>query len=246
MDAGIIFILILIASIILLMLIYQSENKKLKRVTIISFIGLFCWSLSDKSTVDNAYFNGFLVFLLISGFIFFIWTKIDNEKLEEKRNEDKKEKDFNNFIYSLKAYGTYLQLNPLPVEVIRNSNTLPFNKTLLMVNAILYINVLNKDIQEVLLVSIPELSFYKDDVPDNGYQTELSKSLENDEFSNLENNLKNEMNKKEFNKEKIGELLETTIINLNKNNDFPYELYSECEKESDKIYKALKNAIKNY
>ena len=238
MDVGIIFILIIVACLILIVNIYESKNEKLKRITTISLVGLLIFGLSSKSSVNNVEFNGFIVFLLISGFIFFIWNKIDNEKLEEKINEEKKEKDFKDFLYSLKAYGAYLQLNPLPIEVIRNSNILPFNKTLLMINSILYIKVLNKDMQEILLISIPELAFYKDDIPANGYQTELSKSLGN--------NLKTEINKKECNKEQIGNLLENTIINLNKSNNFPYELYSECEKESEKIYKALKKAIVSY
>ncbi|PHR56366.1 MAG: hypothetical protein COA44_08390 [Arcobacter sp.] len=99
MDSKDIFLLILISIIILLVLIYQSKYEKLKRLTTILIIGFFSWALSRGT--PNGITGGVIMFIIVAGFTIYIWTRMDNEKLE-------KDEIINTFTESVKNR-TYLE-----------------------------------------------------------------------------------------------------------------------------------------
>jgi len=85
MDSKYIFLSILISIIILLVFIYQSKYEKLKRLTTILIIGFFSWALSRGT--PNGITGGVIMFIVITGFIIYIWTKMDKEKLTNSSKE---------------------------------------------------------------------------------------------------------------------------------------------------------------
>ena len=166
MDTGTIFIISIISIIVLLVVIYQSKYEILKRFTTIVLIGYFSWAIGKGGN------SSFIMFFVATGFFLYVCKSVDNdkEKKERKTGMDIKYEDFVNLIVS---YGGYMELNPLPIEEIRNSNVLPFSKNKLIECAPIYIKRLEKHMQESLLVAIPELAFYKEDIPENGYKSNM-------------------------------------------------------------------------
>lgn len=234
MDYKDIFLSILISIIILLVLIYQSKYEKLKRLTTILIIGFFSWAFSRGT--PNGVAGGVIIFIIIAGFIIYIWKKMDKEKLINRNLKHITKKKFKNpeesyteFCNFVSAYGDYMQVNPLSYGEIRNSDILPFSKNTLILYAIKFINILETNIQKALLQSIPELAYYRDDIPENGYKSNTNKLMENNEliYSNHSR------------KDKVNEIFEE----LTEPNDFPNDLYTECEEYSKKLYAVLKKEI---
>lgn len=183
-DISLIWI-ILIVFLAIIVNIYESKNEKLKRFTTLLLVAFFCWAITSEE--QNGKLIGILLFIIITGFIIFIWNKIDKEKKDEK---NKLLEFMNDFFYSVKAYITYLQVNPLGIKEIRHSNTLPFNKDKLIAQSKIYMSlklgneIEQEDYKKVLLTVIPQLAFYRNDIPLSGYKldSEFSDNI-NNEFS---------------------------------------------------------------
>ncbi len=122
-----------------------------------------------------------------------------------------------------------MQLSPLSYGEIRNSNVLPFSKNTLILYSIQYINISERKIQDALLISIPELAYYRDDIPANGYKSSINKLMEN--YEPIDFN--------QFDEGKAKEIFEK----YDEPNDFPNNLYTECEEYSKKLSIILKKAI---
>ncbi|RXJ98701.1 hypothetical protein CRV02_13200 [Arcobacter sp. CECT 8989] len=200
---------ILIGSIILILIllvfIYQSKLEKLKRFTTICLIGFFSWGLGKDVNTQ------IIVFIVITGFVLYIWNKMDKEKVN---NMEK----FLKYIDNINAYGKYLELNPLEIEEIRHSSKLPFKKENFILDSLIYIRVLEKEFQILILNSIPLLAYFRDDVPENGYISNISKIIK-------DNNNKNST---------IEDLL-----NKPDEDNFPIDIYNKCNEESKRILKLL-------
>lgn len=225
MDNKNIFLLVFIVFILLIVLIafiYQSKNEKMKITTTILLIAFFCWGMS-KDTQDGIA-SGIIMFMIVMGIGIFIWNKMNNERL-------KKEENIRNFINTLKAYGKYIELHPLNFREIRHLNDLPFDKEKLILESMLYIKYLDKEIQTLLLVFIPELAFYRSDVPQKGYNyfTFIKKiedkiKAENIDMDKIRNGSEEEIQK-----------MNSLLTKKDLDSDFPNELFVECENESKKI-----------
>lgn len=234
MDSKDIFLLTLISITILLVLIYQSKYEKLKRLTTLLIIGFFSWSLSRGT--PNGIIGGTIIFILVAGFVIYAWTKIDKKKLTDdsiesfrKESLENPEQAYKEFCALVANYGDYMQENPLSYGEIRSSSILPFSKNTLILYTINFINVLEKNMQKSLLQGIPELAYYRDDIPKNGYQSNASKLIENNEL----------INPNQSDKDKLKNILEHYI----EPNDFPDDLYNECEEYSKKLYIVLKKEM---
>lgn len=230
MEIGTIFIIAIIATIAVLGIIYDSKNETLKRFTTIILVGFFIIGIGKGTGVS------FLIFFVVTGYILYTYKNIDKEKSTNnsiesftQKNLENPEEAYKDFCNLAAEYGDYIQLSPLSYGEIRNSNVLPFSKNTLILYAIQYINISEKNIQEALLYSIPELAYYKDDIPENGYKSNTSKLIENYELTDSHN----------FDEDKAKEILEK----VNEPNDFPNDLYNECEEYSKKLYTVLKEAI---
>ena len=99
------------------------------------------------------------------------------------------------------------------------------------------IKLLNNDIEqkdfiEALLVSIPELAFYRNDIPLSGYKSKTDEFIE----SNIDFNDMNEEKKLEIVK---------NAINSNQllDNEFPNDLFNECQKEYERLANLLKKQL---
>lgn len=213
-----IFIGSIIIVFILIYLIYQSKLEKLKRLTTIIIIGFFSWSIGkDKDT-------SIILFVIVSAFVLYIWNKMDKEKESEK---NQKLLNYNNHI---NAYGKYLELNPLGIEEIRHSSKLPFEKETFIKDSIINIRKLEQEFQTLLLNLIPLLAYFRDDIPESGYISNISK-LVNDE-NNISNTNTNSIS-----------TIENLTNNLNEENDFPINIYNKYNEESEYILKLLKKSI---
>ncbi len=217
----------IIGIIILIISIYNSKNEKLKRATTLLLVAFFCWAITSKE--PNGEVIGILLFIIIAGFIIFIWNKMNKEEEYKKNLELETKKKINNFLNNIKAYGVYLESYPLGIKEIRHSNVLPFNKNELIYDSTLYIKLFEKNTQQALLATIPELAFYRNDIPFCGYKSEINEFIE----SNIDLN--------EINEEKKLEILKKAI-NSNQllDNEFPNDLFNECQKE----YEGLSNLLK--
>lgn len=217
----------IIGIIILIISIYNSKNEKLKRATTLLLVAFFCWAITSKE--PNGEVIGILLFIIIAGFIIFIWNKMNKEEEYKKNLELETKKKINNFLNNIKAYGIYLESTPLGIKEIRHSNVLPFSKNELIFDSVLYIKLLEKNIQQALLITIPELAFYRNDIPLSGYKSEINEFIEN----NIDLN--------ELNEEKKSEILKNAInSNQSLDNEFPNDLFNECQKE----YEGLSNLLK--
>lgn len=163
----------LILIIVILIYIFKSNNEKLKRFTIILLIGFFSWSITVRSENN---LNGVILFLVVSIFVIYIWNKIDIEKRE--KNETIKTKEFKLYIEMLKSYSNYLEINStICNEELRSVDSLQFDKNTLIAKTFLYIKYLEKDKQKILLYTIPQLAFYIDNIPKEGYISNSSKGI---------------------------------------------------------------------
>lgn len=200
---------ILIGSIILILIllvfIYQSKLEKLKRFTTICLIGFFSWSLGKDINTQ------IIVFIVITGFVLYIWNKMDKEKVN---NMEK----FLKYIDNINAYGKYLELNPLEIEEIRHSSKLPFKKENFIIDSLIYIRVVEKEVQTLILNSIPLLAYFRDDVPEDGYISNISKIIKdnNNRNSTIED-----------------------LLNKPDEDNFPIDIYNKCNEESKRILKLL-------
>lgn len=233
----------IIGIIILIISIYNSKNEKLKRATTLLLVAFFCWAITNKE--PNGKLIGILLFIVVAGFIIFIWNKMDKEEQEKKHKELEKEKNIINFLNNMKAYGLYLEANPLGLMEIRHSSVLPFNKNELIFNSILYIKLLEKNIQQALLITIPQLAFYRNDIPWSGYN-EINEFVENNRDLNKENLeiFKNAINSNQsLDNEFLNECMKEVEKSVNVFNEFPNDLYNDCDKESKKLYNLLKERL---
>lgn len=164
--------------------------------------------------------------------VFVVWFVIINKRAKRKSYTKEEmeiiKDDYIDFLNLVKIYGKHLEVNPLSIEEIRNSNVLPFSKSKLLSYAPMYIKFLEKNIQEAALEAIPLLAFYKDNIPDNGYKSNI--------HNLVENGYKPDMNNLEESFNEIEKILSTT-------NNFPRDLHNECVEESMEIYETLKKAI---
>lgn len=217
-DIGSIFIGSIILILILLVFIYKSKLEKLKRFTTICLIGFFSWSIGKDAD------TGIIMFVFVAAFVLYIWNKIDKEKEVEKM---KKLLDYNDTINS---YGRYLELNPLGIEEIRHFSKLPFDKEKLIKDSIINIRKLEQDFQTLLLNSIPLLAYFRDDVPENGYISNMSKLVNSNENISVTS-------------DNPSETVENLANKLNEENDFPIDIYNKCNEESEYILKLLQKSI---
>ncbi|RXJ78071.1 hypothetical protein CRV03_03620 [Arcobacter sp. F155] len=200
---------ILIGSIILisilLVFIYQSKLEKLKRFTTICLIGFFSWGLGKDVNTK------IIMFIVITGFVLYIWNKMDKEK-------DNNMKKLLKYIDNINAYGKYLELNPLEIEEIRHSSKLPFKKENFIIDSLIYIRVVEKEFQTLILNSIPLLAYFRDDVPEDGYISNISKIIKdnNNRNSTIED-----------------------LLNKPDEDNFPIDIYNKCNEESKRILKLL-------
>lgn len=186
------FLLSLIGIVIFLAFIYQSKYKKLKRLTTILVIAFFCWS----ATKEQSNGIGIIIFLIIVGFTIFLWKKIDAEELEKNIITDTKE--YKDFLKSIKIYNDYLKLSStICHEELRHINVLPFDKNKLILDTLIYIKYLEKETQQSLLFTIPDLAFYIENIAREGFISKLSRGIEekDEEFPYISyENAKNESN----------------------------------------------------
>lgn len=205
------------------------NKEKLKRATTLLLVAFFCWAITSKE--QNGEVIGILLFIIIAGFIIFIWNKIDNEEEYKKNLELVTKKKINNFLNNVKAYGVYLESHPLGIKEIRHSNVLPFNKNELIFDTALYIKLFEKNTQQSLLITIPELAFYRNDIPFSGYKSEINDFIE----SNIDLN--------EINEERKLEILKKAINSNPSDNEFPNDLFIECQKECERLANLLKEQL---
>lgn len=222
-DAENIFIGSIILVVILLAFVYQSKLEKLKLLTTIIIIGFFSFALSGEDG------QGIIFFIVVAGFLIYVWNKTDKEKQFEQ-----KKKILLDYNKDINAYGAYLELNPLGIEEIRPSSSLPFNKEELIKNSISFISLFDKDSQIVLLHGIPLLAYFRDNIPEKGYISNMGEFINNEEdvsntINKLESGLRNE--------------LENLSNKLTKKNDFDKDLYRQCNEDSERILKLLKKSI---
>lgn len=212
--------------------IYNSKNEKLKRATTLLLVAFFCWIATKEQS--NSGTIGILLFVIIAGFIIYIWDKMDKEEKDKKNIEKEK----NNFFYTISAYGAYLESHPLGIKEIRHLNVLPFNKNELIVDSLLYIKLLNENIEqkdfiEALLISIPQLAFYRSDIPLNGYKSKMDKLIEHT----------SEMKEEEILEMLSNELSDKHFLNDLSDEDFPNDLFIECQKECEALTNLLKKRL---
>ncbi|MFA9373912.1 MAG: hypothetical protein ACERKK_07115 [Poseidonibacter sp.] len=217
-SSGNIFIGAIIIVFILIYIIYQSKFKNLKRFTTILLIGFFSWSIGK----DND--TSIILFFVVSAFVSYIWNKMDKEKEFEKNQE------LLNYNLHINTFGKYLELNPLGIQEIRHSSKLPFEKEKFIENSIINIRKLEQESQTLLLNAIPLLAYFRDDIPESGYISNISKLInsEND-ISNINTN--------------SSSTIENLSNKLNEENDFPIDIYNKCNKESEYILKLLQTSI---
>jgi len=207
-DTGSFFIGSTILILILLVFIYQSKLEKLKRFTTICLIGFFSWSIGKDAN------TGIIMFIVVAGFVLYIWNKMDKEQEVESM------KKLLNYNDTINAYGKYLELNPLGIGEIRHTSKLPFEKEIFIKDSIINIRKLEQEFQTLLLNSIPLLAYFRDDIPENGYISNVSKLLNDDKNTTVES-LANKLNE----------------------DDFPVDIYNKCNEESEKILKLLQTSI---
>lgn len=153
-------------------------------------------------------------------------------QIELYKNTRKPKIDENILIEILRAYGRHLETYSLPFEEIRHESLLPFSKKEILYAAINQIKNRNEAEQNLLLAAIPQLSFYRDDIPISGCCSKIKKTadyiktlpkINGHEYMNLEQ-LKAVAN------------LAFPVIDFEDDECFQ-KLYSECQ--------TIKNNIRN-
>lgn len=158
----------------------------------------------------------------------------------ENSKKSKAKKDLVKFVMNLKLFNDYLVSNPKKDNEIRHTKSLPINKNELLEQSLRYISKLNEDFKEAVLITVPRLAFYRDDVPENGYihiYEELNNLGISEIAGKIENMSEEERSKIDFSSGEMKEIWE--VIDKNGILDFPHDLLSECEREQLEIYNRL-------
>ena len=157
--------------------------------------------------------------------------KIIEENIENKIVDEKLEEEFN---YYFQTYLSYIKSNPLSYEEIRDASKLPFKKEEFLKKSLDYISYADENTQHSLLSLLPELAYFRDDLPDNRYNFNIKNDIDEEVLSLSNKGSKIKRKKKN---------LDIFFNKLRENNGFTNDLYTKCNDEFELILSTLKVSL---
>jgi len=157
--------------------------------------------------------------------------KIIEENIENKIVDEKLEEEFN---YYFQTYLSYIKSNPLSYEEIRDASKLPFKKEEFLKKSLDYISYADENTQHSLLSLLPELAYFRDDLPDNRYNFNIKNDVDEEVLSL--SNKGSQIKRKKKN-------LDIFFNKLRENNGFTNDLYTKCNDEFELILSTLKVSL---